>query len=191
MKLGEIANIKTGLVLSRKAAISDRGVEEYKVITFKSLKSEGYLDENEFEDFYSSEGLNDSYITKEGDVVIRLSTPNTAAYIGKELEGAVVSSNFCVIRLIGDSIAPEYLAWYLNSSFVKKQINKELIGSAVPVVKVSFLSELSIEDIPKEKQRKITEINNLYIKEKQLLSTLIREKEIFYKKIMTELVLKD
>lgn len=181
MKLGEIAEIGTGLVLTRKKAESEKETAKiYNVITLRSINNQGYVDRTLFEIFESREELGDNYISKKGDIIIRLSEPNTAILIGEEDEGLLISSQFCLIRIKGNKFLPEYISWYLNSSYAKKEISKSMIGSTLGIIKTSFLNELEIPKIPMEKQRIITEINLLKKIEKALMEKLIEEKNKLY-----------
>lgn len=181
MKLGEVAEIKTGLVLKRKKATEElSALQKYSALTLKSIKKTGFINTDEFEEFDSSEFLNENYLTKADDIVIRLSEPNTAAYIHDNIENILVPSQFCILRKRSHSFNFEYLAWYLNTEFIKKEIRKASVGSALTIVTTSFLNDLSIDKVPMEKQNKIVEIVRLKNRELNLLETLIIEKEKLY-----------
>ncbi|WP_408955805.1 restriction endonuclease subunit S [Natroniella sp. ANB-PHB2] len=188
MKLGEIAEIQSGLVLSRKRAETEfETVKSYKIITLKSLV-DGILNLDYIEDFSSVEELSDKYITQKGDVLIRLSEPNTAIYINEILTGYLVPSNFSIIRLKTDNISPEFLALYLNSRRVKREMKISHIGSTIRAIKKSFLSNLEIEEIPLEKQKIVTEIRRLHLKEKSLLKELLEQKEKLYQGVINKVL---
>lgn len=178
--------ITTGLVTSRKKSKTEDGYK-YKILTLKSFNENGYLDIQYLDEFISIENLDNKQLTQEGDIVVRLSYPNTAIYITKELEGILVTSLFIVIRITNDFILPNYAQIYLNSEIVKKQLTGNIIGSAVPVVKVSSFKELKIPIYSIEYQKKIIDINALILKEKDLLNKLIEEKTIFHKSIIKNL----
>lgn len=189
MKLKKIAKINTGLVLNRKKAKSKENIAmKYKLITLKSISQIGIIDKNELDKFNSNEILSENYITKFNDVVIRLSEPNTAVFIDKELEGLLIPSQFCLIRVKSDKINPKFLSWYLNSNYVKKEIQKSLIGSAIAIIKTSFLNDLEIRNISLEKQNKIVEINDLKIKEEKLTKKLIEEKNKLYNGLIKKII---
>ena len=180
------AIITTGLVTSRKKSKTDAGYK-YKMLTLKSFNENGYLDIQYLDEFISIENLDKKQITQEGDIVVRLSYPNTAVYITNELEGILITSLFIVIRIYNDFILPNYAQIYLNSEIVKKQLTGDIIGSAVSVVKVSSFKELKIPIYPIEYQTKVIELNKFILKEKDLLNQLIEEKTIFHKSIIKNL----
>lgn len=80
MQLGDIANIKTGLVLSRKKVEIEYETKAiYKLFSFKNIGEDGTFIHESFEEFANNGILDDHYFTKEGDVLIRLSQPYAAA----------------------------------------------------------------------------------------------------------------
>lgn len=186
MKLGEIAEIKTGLVLNRKKADKSEKSIKYITLTLKSVKKHGFISINELEDFYSWELLNENYLTKTNDIVIRLSEPNTAVYINKDNENILVPSQFCILREKKSAFNFEFLAWYLNSETIKKKLRKVSIGSTLSIVTTSFLNELSIDKIPIEKQALIIKIVKLKNRELNLIEALIDEKEKLYDGLITQ-----
>ena len=178
MKLRYIADIKTGLVLSRKKAKNrETAKETHNILTLKSCSPDGIILKDRLEQFESDMELNEAYLTRKDDVVIRLSEPYTAVHIDSDNVGLLISSHFCVIRLHENVILPEFLAWLLNSKYAKKEFAAEKIGSTVSIIRASFLHEFEIKSISKENQKLIVEINKLRIREHNLLSQLIEEKE--------------
>jgi len=181
LKLGKISKINTGLVLNRKKAESEETAKmKYKLLTLKSIKNNGKIEREYLEKFYSNEVLAENYITSKGDIILRISEPNTAVFINEDLEGILVPSQFCLIKVDEKKINPEFLAWYLNSEYVKKEIQKSLIGSAIGIIKTIFLNELEVKIISMEKQEKIIKITELKEKEEELLNKLIEEKQKMY-----------
>ncbi|SHJ48134.1 restriction endonuclease subunit S [Tepidibacter formicigenes] len=188
MKLENIAEIRTGLVLSRKKAKSSPE-KIYKILTLKSFEEHGEININELEEFESSELLSPLYLTKKGDVIIRLSSPYTAVYIEENLEGVVIPSLFSVIRLKNNKdILPEFLALYLNSDYGKRHINKFAVGSAISTISTNFLKSFIVKEFSKDIQTRMVEINKLHIREKKLLKNLIEEKETLNKSIINSII---
>jgi len=189
MKIGDASEIRMGVVLSRKKATTNSNhCKKYKTLTLKSFREEGILELDDLEEFESAEELDDKYLSQEGDVVIRLSYPNTAIYIDSEIVGYVIPSQFSVIRLNTDKILPEFLAIYLNGSKVKKKIAKQQFGATIPVIKNSFLQNLKIKDLALETQRAIVDMYRLHLAEKELLNNLIEEKEKLFNAVFNQLI---
>ena len=181
VKLNEIASVRSGLVLSRKLA---REGTKYPLLTLRSINPDGYIDLDKTDVFDAKEELAKEYLTQEGDIVIRLSTPYTAVYIDKASEGIVVSSNFVIIRTDNKVLLPEYLYWLLNTAKVKHEMFESSSSNMLGAVKAMFFAEYDIDLIPISEQRKIAAVNTLAKKESRLLMELAKEKERYYSLIL-------
>lgn len=189
MLLGELAQIKTGLVLARKKAeIKPNIKSRYRLLTVRNIENDGTFNSEPFEIFESKESLDKQYFTEEGDVLIRLSHPNTAVYIDTLRAGLLVPSYFAIIKITNNAIVPEFLSWYLNTSVVKTELMKSQTGTHIPSTNKNVLSALYIKQLPLQKQDLIIEINKLHIKEKELMTKLIGEKEKLYQAITNQII---
>ena len=188
MKLRDIAEVKTGLVLARKAAVIDDAVAlKYKQLNLKCIREQGEIDIAAMDVFFSTEELGYNYLTHPGDVIVRLSAPYTAVLITEETQGFVVSSHFCMIRVREGKSVPEYLKWLLNSQMVKAQIAKNSTGVTYASIKPSFYSELEIKPLTVEQQKKIALIYSTSQKELALLDELKENKERLYQTVLNKL----
>ncbi|NMA68106.1 MAG: restriction endonuclease subunit S [Desulfitobacterium sp.] len=182
MKLREIAEIRTGLVLTRKKATIKYEIQaNYKLLTLNNIEDNGAFSDEEFEPFSSNEELSKEYFTQEGDVLIRLSAPYTAVCINQDTADLLVPSYFSIIRLKNQNYIPEYITWYLNSDQVKKELTRSQTGTAMSTTNKTVLSSIEIKEIPIETQEKIARIRELHLKELKLLKKLVQEKEKYYK----------
>lgn len=186
MKLEKIADISTGLVLARKKSSNNEGFA-YELLTLKSFNENGYIEDEYLDDFISEEKIKSQYLTQEGDVIVRLSSPNTAIYITKEYENIVIPSLFAIIRNKSNNINSQFIQIYINSEKCKRHLLADTIGSAVSIVKTSTFKEIKIPEYTIDKQEKIIELNNLVIEEKRLLTKLIDEKNKYHKTIMSKM----
>ncbi|NFO15078.1 restriction endonuclease subunit S [Clostridium botulinum] len=186
MKLSKIADISSGLVLARKKALTNKGFD-YEVLTLKSLNENGYIEDDFLDNFISEEKIKEQYLTKEGDIVVRLSTPNTAVYIEKEQEGIIIPSLFIIIRIHSSSVISKFLQIYFNSEKCKRQLAADTIGSVLSIVKTSSFKELDVPKYSIEQQKNIINLNELIVKEKKLLNQLLNEKEKYHKAIMSKM----
>lgn len=185
--LGNISDdIVTGMVIARKKSKDENGYP-YKIFTLRSFNENGYLEKEYLDEFISIEKLDNKQISKEGDIVVRLSYPNTAIYVNKELEGILVPSSFVIIRVNTNHILNNYVQIYLNSDDVKKQLMPDTIGSAISIVKTSSFKDIKIPIYPLEYQKKVINMNNIILKEKELLNNLVAEKAMYHKVIMRKL----
>lgn len=189
MQLGDIAQIKTGLVLSRKKAEIEYEVKaNYKLLSLKNINDEGIIESDIFDNFSSNENLDDQYFTQEGDILIRLNHPYTAIYIDKSYSGLLVPSSFAIIKIDDRKVLPEYLAWYLNTDNVKNELERSQAGSRIPSTNQHTLKKIPIHLAPLTKQKTIIELFQLYQKEKMLYKKLLEEKELYFKGIVQQIL---
>ncbi len=189
MKLGAIASIKVGLILSRQEiAEGEKAKATYSLLTARSINEDGQVDKNELQPFKSKSILGKHHLGQKGDVVIRLTPPYTAVSFDETLSGVIVSSLFAKISLDNNSFLPDFLAIYLNSKSVKGELNRLGKHSTSPVLKVSNLSELEIKEISLEVQKKIIEMTDLFWREKNLLNQLREKKETLYQEGINRLI---
>ena len=114
LKLGDIASVRSGLVLSRKLSKTPTKYR-YQLINLRSINQVGYIETENVDLYDATEPLGSEYLTHTGDVVIRLTAPYTAVLIDDTTSGMVISSNLVVIRADTSLILPEYLYWLLNT----------------------------------------------------------------------------
>ena len=179
MKLGNIATVRSGLVLSRKQSREPSDIQ-YPLLNLRSVQEGGYIDLAEADVFDATEYLSPEYVSQIGDVVVRLSTPYTAVLIDQSTAGMVISSNFVIIRTDRRELLPEYLFWLLNTPDVKRSIYENTSGNMLGAIKAKFFSEFEIAPLPISDQQKIAAMNTLALEETRLLRRLADEKERFY-----------
>lgn len=183
MKLGEIATVRSGLVLSRKLA-RDNPAQRYRLINLRSITADGYIDLNETDVYDAKETLPDEYLSQVGDIVIRLSAPYTAVLIDAESEGMVISSNFAIVKADSKTLLPEYLYWLLNTPEVKHRMFESSSSNMLGAVKPRFFSEYEITPLPIAEQQKLAAIHSLAKKESRLIQQLVKAKEKYYEIIL-------
>lgn len=182
MRLDEAAVINTGLVTARKQArgVSD-SIIQYKLLNLKAINSKGFIEDSLLDNFETLEEIKPIYITRVGDIVVRLTFPFTAVLIDEMHTGMIVPSHFVVIRTNAKKIIPEYLFWLLNTEKVRQQLQQNISSTMIGTVKPMTYAALNIQQITLEEQRKIADIYLLSKKELMLLDQLMRQKELYYK----------
>ena len=176
--LRDFATVRTGLVIARKKARLDSlNSIIYEQIGLRCFNIGILLDKTQTDKFTSSMTINDKYLTQEGDVVVRLRSPSTAVYIDKDDEGLLITSLLAVIRVDNFKLDARYLAYYINSFFSQRQLQRETKGTAIPMLKTKDLENLQLSLPSLEKQRKVVDYLDLAQREQQLLRTLAEEKE--------------
>lgn len=189
MQLGEIATVKTGLVLTRKKAeVQHDAQSTYKLITIKNISEDGWIENDSFEEFISNDILHKRYFTETGDVLMRLSQPFTAVHIDEKHRGLLIPSYFAIIKVNQEVVLPQYMAWYLNTDFVKKELERAHSGSRIPSTNINVIRNLPIKLTTLSNQEKLIELYRLHQKEKQLYKQLIAEKEKWFQGITQQIL---
>lgn len=115
-------------------------------------------------------------LTKEGDIVVKLSSPYNAVIIDKDHEDMLVSSFCSIIRNI-KGIDKSYLAAFLNSDICQKQLESSVAGSLMGVLSNGKLSEIEIPLPDEKKQEEIGDFFNKTIKNRILLAKIQKLEE--------------
>ena len=174
MRLKDCANIRTGLILSRKLSQENFNYE-YKAINLASVHN-CFINKEILDIFKTKEKLKYDYLTKEDDIIVRLTKPYTAILITKETENIVISSNFLKLTCNKEKVLPQYLYWLLNTEKVKHKIFQNSISNILDAITANTYSNLSLNLVPIDKQLIIGNLYLLSIKENKLLSQLKEEK---------------
>lgn len=185
MKLQDFASVRSGLVLSRKQSKEPTDYR-YPLINLRCIRQEGNIDLNEADIYEAREPLKKEYLSRQGDIVVRLTAPYTAVLIDGTTSGMVISSNFVVIRIEDKRLLPEYLFWILNTQKVKRRIYENTTSNMLGAVKAKFLADFELTILPFEEQQKIARLNLMAKKESQLLKKLEAEKEKLYSALLNQ-----
>jgi restriction endonuclease S subunit len=176
--LGDFATVRTGLVVARKKAKPDSLQRiKYEQISLRYFGTGVKLDKSQKDIFVSSEEIDSKYFTQEGDVVVRLRSPNSAVYIEKEDAGLLLHSLLAVIRVESDKLDAKYLAYYINAYSTQRILKQDVKGTAIPMLKTKNLEQLAVTLPPIKKQKELVRFLELADKERALLLHLTEEKQ--------------
>ncbi len=159
-KLKEIAELYAGVITSR-VLYDGKGVEkgrEIKVLVPKAVAG-GRVERGSLADELLKDVSDDKiskFLTKEGDIVVKFSSPYEACVIQKEDEGLLVPSFCCrVVPKSNSEFDIMYLLAFLNSSVVQEQIIRICHGRTIALLRKSDLEAIEIPEIPLEEQADI------------------------------------
>lgn len=160
---------------------------DFKQIKLKDVTRDGVINYKELSTF-SSEKVNEKYILKKNDIIIKAkSGDNTAAIIDEEIENTVATSHFIVIRIEDENIIdPQYLAMYLNSEFAQDYFDIYREGTAIPIIKMKTLESLPIKVLSIEKQKELAKIYRLLNEEKITMQKLVEAREKQFKQYLKD-----
>lgn len=120
-----------------------------------------------------ADDVNEKHLLRQGDILFAAKgTKNFAAVYEMNDIAAVASTTFFVIRIIGNAVLPDYLAWVLNNPVSQNFLKKNAIGSAIVSISKAVLEELEVVIPPIEKQKNILEIAKLSKRENSILSKI-------------------
>lgn len=188
MKLKEVAKITVGQIMPRVSAENKNEEEIIGTVNVLAPKaiSDGIIVKENLGELQICKKIDEEKFTKEGDVVVKLSTPYDATYVTKENEGLAVPSFCAIIRVKEDKLDAKYLSAFFNTEYVREILKSKVMGTIRPMVKVSDLRNL---DIPYVSEEDMADIGQAYIlsgKKKSILSDMIETET----KIMENIVLK-
>lgn len=177
IKLSDIVSIQTGLF----AQTMVDGDIAY-------LQSKDF-DDNDLlkvtlEPVLKADKITEKHLLKPGDVLFASKgTKNFAAVYEKKNIPAVASTSFFVIRIkdeFRNKVLPEYLRWFMNQPISQRFLQGNAIGTAMPSISKSVLSELEISIPTIERQKAILKIRELFKKENEIKQeiTSLRELQI-------------
>ena len=149
VSLGEIADIFVGVVPKRYL---EEGSGNFKQLIVQGSINYGQklsnLDSMEF-----SEKLNEKYLTRKGDILMKLTSPNDAIYI--EQEGLVIGERIAIIRLLSEEIDYKFVTHLLNNSSIKRQLSRVIGSGLSPKVSINDIKDLELNIPELEVQGKI------------------------------------
>ena len=189
INLSKIAEIKTGLVLSRKKAEAHSPSEHsYKIVSLKSFTEDAIYDDAFADEFISTEQINEEYKVSQGDILLRLREPNFAVYIDKEYSDLIFTSLMVRIRVKSDQFDPHFVAHYLNSNAVKRALAPDVSGTTIAMIGVASINNLKIPLVNLQTQNKIVKYLNLAHQESEILQNLAAQKQKYHKSIFENLI---
>ena len=179
MNLSAVASVRTGFVSGRKRAQGDAipGFR-YQLLNLKCLTDTGGLNTVFADEYFSTEQIKDEFLTRKGDVLLRLSAPYSSVLIQDDMQcGYLIPSHFAIIRVTGQTLLPEYVLWQLRRAKTKQFILQNSSGSsAFGTISSGFIASLQIEEIPLQQQRALGQLTLLEDREQLLLYQLSQEK---------------
>ncbi|HAZ20787.1 MAG TPA: hypothetical protein DHD79_06505 [Firmicutes bacterium] len=175
-KLYEVAEVQSGLVLSRKEAEFDSEQSvDYLKLNLRSISEDGTINKKSLDKYLACEKLNIQFITAKGDIVIRLFPPFSPALITESLVGLVVPSQFAVIRLKSDDVTPDFLLCYLSHRNLLRSLAICESRQGLNSIKISAIAEVMIPLLPIDKQKTIASYCRMHAIQRQLYLDLIQQ----------------
>lgn len=178
-KLSEIADIQSGLVLSRKEAkLHSEKIFKYQRLNLRSINNDEIVNVKTLNEFYSHGEVDSQFITKENEIVMRLFAPLQPVLITAAFAGYVVPSQLAIIRINSKNILPDYLCYYLSQHNVLNGMAAMDSGQATRGIKISTLSDVQIPMVEVNRQKTVVAIAGLQRKINTLHMELLHQYDI-------------
>lgn len=180
-KMEELTYIQRGLNLTRMK-------EENTPFIYKTLRSlisrNGYITELILDNQSFSKKIIDDFITKEGDILLKIVGNIEFMYIRQKDEGFVVTGNYLLIRM-KEREKKSSRVLFNQLKEIEFKLNTLTVGTtAMKTLTVQNIKDLEIEDLGKEKEKNIDKVIALYHKELELFDL----KEQFYKSTLAQII---
>ena len=170
-KVANITTIRTGLF------VKPLSIGDTVYLQSRHFHENGRLRTDLHPDLNKND-FSENHLLKPGDVLFAAKgSKNFAAVYEAHNHPAVASTTFFVLRLITDKIYPEYLAWFLNTSFTQQILKKGAFGTSIVSIPKTVLGDLEIFMPSLQKQKAILQIHQLDQQEQHLLNKLSHLKQ--------------
>lgn len=164
IKFDKIAKIYSGI---RNTSFKNKEENySYKLITLNH-ENNFQIDMNKLENLKTDKQLDDKYLLKKGDIIMRLTPPYTSRIIEFDEDNITTTSNYAIIK-VNEKYSPEILTFYLNSEYIQKQIYQAYDESSIKVINISNIKKFNIIEIQKEKEETYKKLITNFKKKKRL-----------------------
>ena len=190
MTIGDVAVVRTGFVTTRKMkGASRREPCKYRLLNLKCIADQGYIETEYLESYEISEELKRDYLTRKGDILIRLSSPYTAVIINRdELCGLLIPSHFAIVRVNAQLVVPEYVFWLLSQEKYRNIMIQNSSGStSFGTISAGVIAALPIAILTLQEQELIGRLTMLAAREQELLYRLVTEKKKYNSARLTQI----
>lgn len=155
-----IADVITGIPFSRVSKPSKKAEPaRVEVLLPQAVTADG-IDDGQVES-RTVYGAGGSFFTKEGDVVLKASTPFSCVFIDAIHAGLLVTSTCLIIRSReAANNDMRYLAAYLSGGWGLKELRALSKGTSVKAIKKRDLEGLPIPALAPDARRKVAEVHS-------------------------------
>lgn len=188
VKLGEIADIRLGMPF--KTAINDLGDKgKCYLIQTKDIDTEGLLRMDTLARVFPPVDPEKHYL-QDGDILLRLRGPVFSACIFRKTKAlpGITSNQNAIIKCKENSILPDYLRWYINSSFGQAYFNEVSEGTNITKINLKTLSNMKIELPSLDNQISISRIRNNWENQRDIHRRIVDNGNLLYQQVCINLL---
>lgn len=184
--LKEIVEIKAGYSFRETIPVSENG--NYRIIQIKDVNHNGFISSG---DLVKAEidSIKPEYLTQIGDVLFTSRGANRrAATVDKAAADAIFVSQLYALKIKTDAIVPGYLAWYFNQKPAQDFFEANASGSYIQNIRHDVLAQLPVVLPPVETQKRIVEIYQLGLREREMAEKIAEKRWQVVEKTLLELI---
>ena len=156
--LGTLCSVKTGVSMSRaKKAAENGGASEARVIVSSAIENGRIVDEEVVTETVSK--VKEELYTREGDIILKTSTPYDSVYIDEDHEGLLATSFAVILRPLDETrIDMRYLAAYLSLSQTNERLQNASKGATLQLLKKKDIEDFTVPMAPIDDQHRLAEL---------------------------------
>lgn len=189
LKLKDIASIRVGYHTRGKIEPDPKG--KFPILQIKNLKEDHTFNPDDLIMIDPGRNVNDFIIKKKDILFLSRGWRNFAFMVDTTAHNVIAAYYFYIVRIENQSILPEYLTWYINQAPARNYIKTMARqGSAIPIVPKSAIENLPVEIPSLDIQRKIMELDSLYLRERQILEQISKAREKLIRAVCIQAVRK-
>lgn len=174
-RLNSIAEIRMGATLRGRDATRPDPNGSFSFVRIGDISQEGTLRSENFSRIEPNESVNEELWLRPGDVLFpNRGTRTTALAFTFDQPRTIVGPQFFIVRPEQRVVLPAYLAWFLRSAESVAHFESRRKGTYVQIIQRSDLAELEIPLPTLAKQRKIVEVAELALKEREITERLLQ-----------------
>lgn len=154
-KLGDFCTVMTGMPTGRAKKLAEGQVgTEVKVLSPRAMEDGRIVDSEIPLEFVTK--VKEDFFTKEGDVLVKASTPYDCVYIDSEHEGMLVTSFALILRAKkGSALNMRYLAMYLNQPQARERLQELSTGVSIRLIKKTAIARMDVPVASKAQQDRL------------------------------------
>lgn len=158
-----------------------------------------YLQAKHFNEFGQYINEDDNFLEEDAKVTANFLQNDDILFVAKgfrffatlykqEFGNAVASSIFFIIRVDTTKIIPAYLVSVLNLPKNLMYFQQSASGSSIPSIRKNELADFTFNLIPLVQQMKVVALQELYLKDIELTSNLIKEKQKLFQTTISTII---
>ncbi len=176
--LGSLVKIMTGAPMSRAKKIAESDEPINAKVLVPAAMSNGRIDDAQLVTERVSK-VKGELFTKEGDVVVKASTPYDCVFIDRGHEGLLVTSFGLILRTASSApLDMRFLAIYLSLEQTNKALQGMSKGMTIQLIKKRDIGDLLVPVPDLEAQLRLARLFECTQKRKELCRSMIEKSDL-------------